>query len=458
MTGTGKKVLAVVVAAAAVAAGIFGYRALKGGEGSADNAVYVQMVRNVNMANNGYSNRYSGIVETQQTEKITFDTSRKLDELLVAEGQSVKSGDIIFKYSTEDVDLQIQQAELEVEQMNTNISDSNAQIEELQKAMNRASASDIPAYSAQIKDLQAQVAQTEYNVKTKQAEIEKLKSSKENAGVACTLDGTVKSIADLEALINGTLTEPDGSMSTTYVTIVAEGDYRVKGTVTEQTIGEIYIGAPVILRSRIDTSVTWSGTITDIDTDPSSSQSSMDYGYSGESASQYAFYADLDTTEGLMLGQHLTIEMDYGQSASKTGIWLNSGFVVNEGGSDYVWAAKESGAKLEKRSVTLGEYDEELDEVEIASGLDETEYIAWPDESCKAGAPTTSEMILPDEGEYYEEGGEYYEEGDELLEGESGFFEEDNADLEEDGGPVEEVPESNGHGSGWDPAAEGAFL
>ena len=111
MTGTGKKILAAVAAAAAVAAGIFGYKALKGGGSSSENAVFVQMVREVNMADNGYANRYSGIVETQQTEKIEFDTYRKLDELLVTEGQSVKSGDILFTYSTEDVDLQIQQGE-----------------------------------------------------------------------------------------------------------------------------------------------------------------------------------------------------------------------------------------------------------------------------------------------------------------------------------------------------------
>ena len=65
---------------------------------------------------------------------------------------------------------------------------------------------------------------------------------------------------------------------------------------------------------------------------------------------------------GLMLGQHVTIEPDHGQATVKDGIWLNSGWIVQEDdGSAYVWAAKEGGAKLEKRSVELGEYDSDLD-------------------------------------------------------------------------------------------------
>ena len=63
---------------------------------------------------------------------------------------------------------------------------------------------------------------------------------------------------------------------------------------------------------------------------------------------------NLDSIDGLMLGQHVTIEMDYGQGAAKEGIWLSSGWITQEDGSAYVWAAKSGGAKLEKRAVELG--------------------------------------------------------------------------------------------------------
>ncbi len=56
------------------------------------------------------------------------------------------------------------------------------------------------------------------------------------------------------------------------------------------------------------------------------------------------------------------------------------------GGADnaYVWAANDKD-KLEKRSVTLGAYDEDTDCYEILSGLDTSDYIAFPDDSLSEG-------------------------------------------------------------------------
>ena len=118
----------------------------------------------------------------------------------------------------------------------------------------------------------------------------------------------------------------------------------------------------------------------------------MNYYSPGESSSKYSFYVDLESTEGLILGQHVTIEPDYGQGQQREGVWLNSSFVLgNEAGTAfYVWAAKRDGAKLEKRSITLGKYDEALDMHEITSGLGMDEYVAWPSDDCKEGAATTT--------------------------------------------------------------------
>jgi HlyD family secretion protein len=359
--------------------------------------VFVQSVSDVNTAGSAIANRYSGVVETQKTEEINFDTSKTLKELLVSEGDYVYEGDPLFSYDTQSTELEIQQAELEVERLNTNISNSNAQIAQLQKDMNSASSSDKLGYSAQIQQLQADVAQAEYDIKSKQAEIDKLKASLDSATVCATMTGTVLSIADVESIINGTNYGSDGNFSDVYITILAGGDYRIKGTVSEQNIYEISEGMDVIVRSRVDESQTWTGTITTIDTSSTVSDSNNYYYSSGESASNYAFYVDLDSIDGLMLGQHVTIEMDYGQTEVKDGIWLNSGWIVQEeDGSAYVWAAKSAGAKLEKRSVTLGDYDEDLDQYQIASGLENSDYLAWPDVDCVVGAATTTEYVWDD--------------------------------------------------------------
>ena len=54
----------------------------------------------------------------------------------------------------------------------------------------------------------------------------------------------------------------------------------------------------------------------------------------------------------------------------------------------YVWA--DNGGKLQKRTVTLGEYNMMNDTYEILSGIAEEDFIAFPDpELCVEGAPTT---------------------------------------------------------------------
>ena len=80
-------------------------------------------------------------------------------------------------------------------------------------------------------------------------------------------------------------------------------------------------------------------------------------------------HVNLDSSDGLMLGQHVYIELDEGQDDNKVGIWLNDYFIVDaDTDSPYVWIA-DAGNKLVKRDVVLGQYDENLAEYEIADGL-----------------------------------------------------------------------------------------
>ena len=96
--------------------------------------------------------------------------------------------------------------------------------------------------------------------------------------------------------------------------------------------------------------------------------------------------------DGLMLGQHVYIEMDEGQESQKTGIWLSEVYIVDaDTDSPYVWAADKKG-KLEKRSVILGQHDEELGEYEIADGLSKDDCIAYPSDILEEGMSTTTNI------------------------------------------------------------------
>ena len=91
-----------------------------------------------------------------------------------------------------------------------------------------------------------------------------------------------------------------------------------------------------------------------------------------------------------MLGQHVYIEKDNGQEDKKNGLWLSDFFIVDADSEEpYVWAADEKN-RLEKRSVVLGQYDENLGEYEIADGLTLKDCIAYPAENLEEGMATST--------------------------------------------------------------------
>ena len=252
----------------------------------------------------------------------------------------------------------------------------------------------------------------EYSQKSKQAEIDKLQSATGNTEVRSSIDGVIQKIdtskltSDDNSSVDDSAGDSDMSYSSdsssggnAFITILSTGAYRIKGTVNEMNVQNIIEGDPVIIRSRVDSSQTWKGTMGTIDRESAtSSNSSSSFGMmdsSGDSqtsTSTYPFYVNLDSSDGLMLGQHVYIEMDEGQDTQKTGVWISEAYIVDaDTDSPYVWAADKDD-KLEKRSVILGQYDEELGEYEIADGLTKDDSIAFPSDVLEEGMATTTNI------------------------------------------------------------------
>ena len=108
-------------------------------------------------------------------------------------------------------------------------------------------------------------------------------------------------------------------------------------------------------------------------------------------SSSYNFYVEITDGAPLMLGQHVFMEPDLGQTKVKEGLWLSAFYLVIDGNDAYVWAAGKND-RLEKRKITTGEHDEAMDEYEITSGLTAEDYIAFPEEHLKEGMPCTKNM------------------------------------------------------------------
>ena len=135
-----------IIAAALIVAALVLFLVLRGG-GSSEGAVYVQSVRDLS-GGIGSVHQFSGVAESQKTEKIARDAQKTVKEIHVAAGDSVKKGDKLFSYDTELMQLDVQQAQLEIESMQSTINTANSQIAQFQRERQSASGSERMAYDA----------------------------------------------------------------------------------------------------------------------------------------------------------------------------------------------------------------------------------------------------------------------------------------------------------------------
>jgi HlyD family secretion protein len=381
----------------------------------------------------GLANRYTGKVETRQQVSVSFDSGKTLGELFVSTGDTVSRGDPLFSYNTEEIQQKIQQADLELEEMNNTLSGQTEQLDTLQKAAAKAGQSEQEAYRIQILQQQNTISRQQYDIAAKQLERARMAKDLDNIVVTSPIDGVVKTInssaagqssSDGSSIDSGS----DGSYSgygsaagssDAYITILETGDFRVHATVNEMNFSDIYTGEPVLVTARADESRVYSGTISKIETeaDSGSSPDGMSSSDSGSSSSKYSFYVDFNEGTDLMLGQHVVITPDTGEER-KDGLWIPTGYLFEQDGKTCVWAA-DSGMKIRPVEVETGETDEETGETEILSGLTLADSIAWPEEFIEDG------MSCADSSEMT--GGEMMEDGNGAADDSWDMFEEGSA-------------------------------
>ena len=358
--------------------------------------VYVQNVGDLSGFGITDADRFPGVVVAENVTKIQRDADKTVGELFVKAGDTVKTGDQLFSYDTEQLQLNLDKQKLEQEQLEATIENYKDQITELENQRANAGSSQQLAYTVQIQTMQVDLKEAELNLEAKKTDVAKSEALLENAVVTSPVDGQIQAI-------NESTTDQYGREQP-YITIQQAGSFRVQGTLGELQRGSFTVGTRVKILSRTNDD-SWTGTISTIDYENPTQNNSNNYGFisdsgssSMNSSSRYPFYVELDSTDGLILGQHVYLALDSGEDL--TGLRLSSAFVAfNDDGSTYVWAEKNG--KLEKRTVTLGEYDAMTDTYAVTDGLSESDYVAYPDEACVEGAATTREKpaeTTPEDG------------------------------------------------------------
>lgn len=402
-------VLGILIAAGGIGTGVW-YHFYGNTQGkTGDSIVYVSKVSVISGTETAAVNRFAGVVEPQKTVNVKIESGRKVKEVEVKTGEEVKAGQLLFEYDLSSIEDDLKQAQLDLDRLKNEQISLTEQISTLEAEKKKAKADDQLSYTIEIETNKMNLKKNEYSQKSKQAEIDKLQSATQNTEVRSEIDGVIQKIdtskmtsddgdsVDDSSTMDSMSSNDDGSDSSAFITILSTGAYRVKGKVNEQNRDSVVPGESVIIRSRVDSSKTWKGTMGSIDmnngtSDSDSSDMNMGMSSTGSddqtSSTFYPFYVELDSSENLMLGQHVYIERDMGQDDKKDGLWLSDYYILDTDTNEpYVWAANDKN-RLEKRYVTLGKHDDSLGEYEIVDGLTKKDAIAFPTDSLEEGEKT----------------------------------------------------------------------
>ncbi len=342
--------------------------------------------------------QFVGIVSTGKEESISKDTGRKVGKVFVKEGDIVDGGDPLFEYDAEDIKDTIETESLQLEIDKANLESEKKTLSNLEKAQQKASADKQLEYSLTIREQELSIREKEYNIAKKEKEIKSLKDSASDVTVTAPFGGRITKAGTADKGNSSTdeeETDPgaydmggEENDTSAFIKIVEIDNYRIKGTINEQNRGAVTEGSAMRIYSRTEENVSWTGEVSEIDyKNPQKSQNEDMFGGETDemtSTSKYTFYVDIEDLDGLIIGQHVYMRVDDGSPEPDGKIRLASGYILDADKDPYIWAEDSSG-KLERRSVTLGEYDEEADTYVISKGLSETDYIAYPSDQLTEG-------------------------------------------------------------------------
>ena len=344
------------------------------------------------------SDKFAGVVVSENVVEITRDTDKQIQELYVAAGDTVRVNEKLFEYDSDTLSLTIDKQELEMDKLEQQIKEQTAQKKAIEKEINTLTGkikkeknktekanleSQLATQQMRLQSASIELTEATYKKDTLKAEIDYNKNMLKNAVVRSPIKGTVRSINE-----NGT----------PYITIQQAGAYQVKGMLNELSLGAgIMEGVGVTILSRTDSLDYWTGVVSLVDYNTTSSNEYDNmYGDMGDGMStstNYPFYITLDDTDGLLLGQHVYIQIS-AAALSDDLLRIPEGYIMDVTMDEEtwlttgtVWGVNMDTLSLTKMTVTLGEYDPTYGTYVILEGITAEDYLADPaDKGVREGA------------------------------------------------------------------------
>ena len=336
------------------------------------------------------ADKFAGMVVSENVVEIERDTEKQIQELYVAAGDTVRVNEKLFEYDTDTLSLTIDKQQLELDKLTQQIKDLTTQKTSVEKQIKTEKAKKkkdqnadlLVSLDIQLRSVNADLTTANYEKKTKQAEMNYNKDMLKNAVVRSPIKGTVRSVNE---------------SGTPYITIQQAGAFQVKGMLSELSLGSgIMEGVAVTILSRTDPTASWTGMVSLVDYNNAGSEEQDNMFGGGDAMStstSYPFYITLDSTNGLLLGQHVYIQI----SAAAVGddlLRIPEHYVMDVlmdeetwTTTGTVWGVNPETGKLTKVPVTLGEFDPTYGTYVILEGITAESYLADPtDPGVKEGA------------------------------------------------------------------------
>ncbi len=218
-----------------------------------------------------------------------------------------------------------------------------------------------------IAEKKQQIMDLELAVKQAKLDLNKAKLELENATVTSTVNGTVKTLTDLDTAI----------ASNAPFLVVSGGDgFYVTGTLNESLLGRVHVGDTISV-SAWEIGMTMEAEIVKISDFPTTSN-----GYSGSgnpNTSNYAFTAFISNAEGLQNGMMLDIILQAGSEdgASNDTLYLSKAYIRSDEGGRYILKVGDD-RRVHKTYIQTGKtvYNDYL---EIKGDvLTTADYVAFP--------------------------------------------------------------------------------
>ena len=218
-----KKTKLMIAAAAVIAVIAAAVLLLRNGSGGG-NAVYVQRVSSMN-GGIAAADRYSGVVESQESISVKKDPSRNVQEIYVQTSQAVEKGTPLFRYDVSDAENNLASTALQIEGNNISINQLNEDNKELKKERDAAPSESKLEYTRSIQSNEMQIKTLQLENKSLEGNMNKYRQEVSNAVVYAEAGGIIRAVNE-----NGGYDSFGNELP--FISIMETNDFRIRGKVS----------------------------------------------------------------------------------------------------------------------------------------------------------------------------------------------------------------------------------